>query len=72
MEGTIIGLAMWGVAALGIAQGWLGAWGYLLWVPLIVLGAAFFFLIGHWLLVLSLPVWLVQEALRRCKKPPQS
>lgn len=39
-----------GIAVAGIANGWLGPWGYLIWVPMTVLGLIFVCFVGHFLI----------------------
>jgi hypothetical protein len=51
---------MWGAAAWGISRGWLDAWGYLIWVPLILVGAAFVFFVGHFMLLWGPHLLLVE------------
>lgn len=58
----MIGMGLCVFAACGLALGWLGTWGLLLWVPLLVLGFLFVGLIGHFLLFL-LPILVIQELL---------
>ena len=47
--------------------GWLGAWGAVLWVLLLVLGFIHIVLVGHFLLFL-LPILAIQELLKLWSK----
>jgi hypothetical protein len=58
IEGTLIGLVFIGIAVAGILNGWLGFWGYLIWIPLITLGLVFVCFIGHFLVFAPILMFL--------------
>jgi hypothetical protein len=62
VEGTIIDLGLCVVASCGLAIGWLGTWGLLVWTPR-VLGFLFVALVGHFLLLLP-PFLAIQGLLK--------
>ena len=75
LEGTLIGIGLWLVAGYGIACGWLGAWGYAIWIPLIALGLFFVLIIGHFLGLLLLPIEILRRnssKRTRPKEPPHA
>jgi hypothetical protein len=67
VEATLLGLGLWVIAGCGIAFGWFGAWGYVLWVPLIAFGLIFVCFVGHFLLF-WLPLVFFKEVIERWRK----
>jgi hypothetical protein len=60
----VIGVVLWLIAGCGIAFGWLGPWGYALWIPLLLLGVIFVCFVGHFWLF-TLPLVAISEAIER-------
>ncbi|QEH35588.1 hypothetical protein OJF2_41410 [Aquisphaera giovannonii] len=61
-----MGLAFCLVAGCGMASGWPGPWGYLLWSMLLLYGLVHACLLGHFLLFLW-PAWLASLVLHRLR-----
>lgn len=71
VEHTLVGLALCLVAGCGMASAWLGPWGYLLRVPLLLYGLVHACFLGHFLLFLG-PVWLTSVIIKRLRGPGRS
>lgn len=58
IEASICGTALAGFGLTAMYFGWLGLWGYALWIPMTLFGVLYALFVGHFLIILF-PLFLV-------------